>query len=279
MLKCKLGRLCLQGFISPKSETHPFAPGPCSTYNHLVDRETIEKLLALNREFYAAFAQPFADSRSLSDPALTSILPHIPQGARVLDVGCGNGRLARLLDRELPGAIYVGIDAVPELIEVARAQAAELETITSQFHVADITQPDWSLAIDSLFIDVIVCLAVLHHIPSFDLRTRILREMAGLLAPGGIVILSTWQFLGSDRLRRKIVDWTDVGLAEQALERGDYLLDWKRGGQGLRYCHLVDEAEVEHLAAESGLRVQTTFRAGGREGNLSLFAVLDRKNG
>jgi tRNA (uracil-5-)-methyltransferase TRM9 len=244
-----------------------------------VDRETIEKLLVLNREFYAAFAQPFADSRSLSDPALTSILPHIPQHARLLDVGCGNGRLACLLDRERPGAVYIGIDAVPELIEVARAQAADLENIASQFHVADITQSDWSLVIGSSAIDVIVCLAVLHHIPGFDLRARILREMVGLLAPGGIVILSTWQFLDSDRLRRKIVDWAEVGLAEEVLEQGDYLLDWKRGGRGLRYCHLVDETEVERLAAESGTRVQTTLRAGGREGNLSLFAVLGRKNG
>jgi capsular polysaccharide biosynthesis protein len=58
------------------------------------------------------------------------------------------------------------------------------------------------------------------------------------------------------------------------LDPGDYLLDWKRGGRGLRYCHLVDEAEIERLAAESGLRVCETFRAGGREGDLSLFAVL-----
>jgi 2-polyprenyl-3-methyl-5-hydroxy-6-metoxy-1,4-benzoquinol methylase len=239
-----------------------------------MDPQTIERLLALNRAFYAAFARPFAESRSPADPALTSILPHIPQRARVLDVGCGNGRLAALLDRERPGAIYVGIDAVPELIEVARAQAQRLAHITAEFHIADVTQPDWSLFIDSLVIDTVVCLAVLHHIPGFDLRARVLREMAGLLAPGGCVIVSTWQFLDSPRLRRKIVSWGEAGIAEQALEAGDYLLDWRRGGRGLRYCHLVDEAEVERLAAASGLSVRETFRAGGREGDLSLFAVL-----
>jgi hypothetical protein len=122
-----------------------------------------------------------------------------------------------------------------------------------------------------------VILAVLHHIPSFDLRVQVLREAASLLEPDGCLIMSTWQFLDSARLRRKIVNWAEVPIAEPSLEPGDYLLDWKREGRGLRYCHLVDEDEMQHLAAASGLRVRETFRAGGREGNLSLFAVLGRE--
>lgn len=287
---------------------------PCvsrSAIIHLVDEEIVEKLLALNRQFYAAFARPFAASRSPTDPALTSILPHIPERARVLDVGCGNGRLALLLDCERPGTRYVGVDALPELIELARAQRDEFGRISAEFHVLDITRPGWSgglfypgdtedtekaaastekspvlretsgehrvLSISAMSFDCVVCLAVLHHIPSFGLRARVLREAAGLLAPGGHLVLSTWQFLDSPRQRRKIVDWSKAGIPEQALEPGDYLLDWKRGGQGMRYCHLVDQAEIERLADETGLRVFQTFRAGGREGDLSLFAVLDRE--
>jgi len=254
---------------------HPVALVPRSAYNPSVDENTVEKLLTLNHEFYATFAELFADSRTLSDPALTSILPYIPAGARVLDVGCGNGRLALLLDQERPGTAYVGVDAVPELIEVARAQAGQLD-ISTDFHMLDISRPDWSDPFRGVSFDYIVTLAVLHHIPSFRLRARALREMAELLAPRGRVLLSTWQFLDSDRLRRKIVDWTEAGIPPQALEPGDYLLDWNRGGRGLRYCHLVGETELRQLAAESGLSVRTTFRAGGREGNLSLFAMLDK---
>ncbi len=238
--------------------------------------EAAERLLALNRAFYAAFARPFADSRSVTDPVLTSILPYIPPRARVLDVGCGNGRLAWLLDRERPGAFYVGIDVVSELLEMARTRTAGLKNITSQFYIIDITQPNWSLTIGPLVMDTVVCLAVLHHIPGCDLRAQVLHEMAGLLARGGCIVLSTWQFLDSPRLRRKIVGWSEVGLAEETLEPGDYLLDWRRGGHGLRYVHLVDEAEVEQLAVASGLRVRETFRVGGREGDLSLVAVLGR---
>jgi tRNA (uracil-5-)-methyltransferase TRM9 len=241
-----------------------------------MDDNTVAKLLALNHAFYADFAEPFADSRTLSDPALTSSLPYIPTGARVLDVGCGNGRLAQLLDRERPGAAYVGVDAVPELIEVARVQAGQLD-ISTEFRLLDISQPGWSDSFRGASFDCVVALAVLHHIPSFRLRVRVLRDLAELLVARGRVLLSTWQFVDSDRLRRKIVDWAEAEIPAAALEPGDYLLSWNRGGHGLRYCHLVGEMELRQLVAESGLSVRTTFRAGGREGNLSLFAVLDRK--
>jgi hypothetical protein len=65
-----------------------------------------------------------------------------------------------------------------------------------------------------------------------------------------------------------------VGLDPIGLEPGDYLLDWKRGGVGYRYCHLVDRDELARLADESDLALAETFRAGGKEGDLSLFGVL-----
>jgi len=242
-----------------------------------MDEKIVEQLLALNHEFYTAFAASFAASRPVADPALTAILPYLPQRARVLDVGCGNGRLALLLAQERPGTAYVGMDAVRELVEVARDQTDQLVSISVEFHVVDVARAGWGRAISGAPFDCVVALAVLHHIPSFDLRVQVLREIASLLAPDGYLILSTWQFLDSARLRRKIVDWEEVDVTEESLELGDYLLDWKREGRGLRYCHLVDATEVERLATASGFCVRETFRAGGREGNLSLFAVLDRK--
>jgi SAM-dependent methyltransferase len=240
---------------------------------------TVDRLLALNREFYATFAKHFAASRPVSDPALTSILPYLSPGARVLDVGCGNGRLASLLDRELPGSSYVGVDAVPELIDEARIRADRLSHTDAAFRVLDVTQRGWTQELAGRPFDCAVALAVLHHIPGFNLRTRVLRDIGSLLAPEGHAILSTWRFLAHERLRRKIVGWDEVGIDEGELDPGDYLLDWRRGGRGLRYCHLVDEDEVGQLAAASGFRVRETFRSGGREGDLSLFAFLDRRPG
>lgn len=249
----------------------------------LMDKAIVERLLSLNQQFYTAFARHFSASRPLTDPALTSILPYLPPRARVLDVGCGNGRLAHLLDRERPGASYVGIDGVPALIATARADAEALTNVPAAFHVADIARLGWGGVLAARGdegvgrFDCVVCLAVLHHLPGFGLRLQVMREMAALLGAGGRLIVSTWQFLDSERQRRKIVAWAEAGIEEWMLEPGDYLLDWKRGGRGLRYCHLVDEDKLARLAAGSGLRVCETFRAGGREGNLSLFGVLEQQ--
>lgn len=240
-----------------------------------MNQETIERLLTLNREFYADFAAVFAASRSISDPALTAILPYLPSRARILDVGCGDGRLALLLDRERAGSRYVGVDVVPELIEEARLQTGQLADTDVTFRVVDVTRLGWTEGLRPSRYDCVVMLAVLHHVPGFRLRVQVLRAIRKVLRPKGYAIISAWRFLAHGRLRRKIVDWGEADVDESQLEPGDYLLDWKRGGRGLRYCHLLDEEEVAQLAASAGFVVRETFRAGGREGDLSLFAILD----
>jgi hypothetical protein len=79
----------------------------------------------------------------------------------------------------------------------------------------------------------------------------------------------------SERQRKKITDWREVGLQPEQLEANDYLLTWNRGGRGLRYVNYIDEPEMQALSREAGLRLLATFRADGREGNLNLYSLLE----
>jgi len=243
--------------------------------------ELVEQLNQINREFYSTFAASFSETRSESARELERILPYIAQGARVLDIGCGNGRIAAMLSRRQRAVVYVGVDSSAEMIARCKMQAnvkwQEADQIPSiKFFVADIMQPDWARCLvgEPVLFDCVLMLAVLHHIPGQDTRLRILQQVCDLLAPQGLVIASTWQFLENERMRKKIVPWSTVGIDERELEPGDKLLSWKRGGTGLRYCHWIGEEEMCMLAAAAGLAVAETFRAGGHEGNLSLYMVL-----
>ena len=244
--------------------------------------ELIDRLNQINQEFYSTFAASFSETRA-SLRELQVILPYIADGARVLDIGCGNGRVAALLARERRGIKYVGADSSAEQISNFKFQISNENRIDAQSRVVDITQPDWT---GSLFLpkagegvgmgafDCILLLAVLHHIPGNDVRVRIMRQVRQLVAPQGRIVISTWQFMDNERMRKKIVPWSVIGIDEHELEPGDALLSWKRGGSGLRYCHWIDRDELGALAEQAGLKIVETFRTGGREGNLSLYAVL-----
>jgi SAM-dependent methyltransferase len=240
-----------------------------------MDTATIETLLRLNRVFYDRFAAQFAQSRTPNQPGWQRLLPSLPGHGRLLDVGCGHGRLARLLDQQGRRVAYVGVDSSAPLLAIARADTSAL-AIATTFIEADVAAVGWVDALPVGPFDAVVALAVLHHIPGCRGRRNLLMQLAGLLTQEGVLALSTWQFMNEARLRRKIVPWSAAGLTPEHVEAGDALLDWQRGGAGLRYCHLVDEGELLGLAKQVGLKVQAMFYDDGRDKNLNLFAVLGR---
>jgi tRNA (uracil-5-)-methyltransferase TRM9 len=241
------------------------------------------RLLELNRRFYAAVGGEFDRTRQGLPTGMVDLAGRLAARAtdagqkpmRVIDVGCGNGRFARALAQVGLAATYLGVDADAGLLAAAGEQTAALHQVATRYLQADIAEPDWAspLAAQEPF-DTVVCLAVLHHFPGFTLRQRIVSDLAQLLPPGGIIALSTWQFLSSERLANKQVEWMEAGVDPDELEPGDALLPWNQGARALRFVHQLDLAEVEALAHGAGLRLVDTFRADGKEGNLNLYALL-----
>jgi 2-polyprenyl-3-methyl-5-hydroxy-6-metoxy-1,4-benzoquinol methylase len=171
--------------------------------------------------------------------------------------------------------MYTGIDADRHLLAFAAEQTAALPQVVTRFAGVDLAQENWAAALAGQGpFDAIACLAVLHHFPGLSLRRRVVADLAQLLAPGGVLALSTWQFLTSERLSGKQVEWVEVGVDPADVEPGDALLPWNQGAHALRYVHQLDLAEVTFLAHAAGLQAIATFRADGKEGNLNLYAML-----
>ena len=233
--------------------------------------DVVARLLALNQAFYDGRAASFAASRAQPQPGFERILAYLPQSCqRLLDVGCGEGRFGRFLQAHQPVERYVGVDFSAELLVIAQAQMEQ-----GQFYQCDMTQPGFLAGLGKF--EVVVCLAALHHIPGKQNRQRLVEEMAGCLTENGRLILSTWQFLNSQRQQRKVRDWSEIGLSPADVETNDYLLTWQRGGFSYRYACMIDEAETAELAQACHLKILHQFHSDGKEGDLSLYTILGKE--
>ncbi len=207
--------------------------------------------IQLNREFYDAFAEEFSRSREAINPGIRRALQALDLSA-VLDVGCGDGRVSKALP---PASRYVGLDFSRRLIGRNAAPGAS-------FALAEFSNP---LPVAAGVFPSVICFATLHHLPE---RRALMSELARAARPGGRIAISVWQITHHERMRKKIVE--DQG-------NGDYVLDWKRGGRGLRYVHEVTEAELSELAAVAGLEMIEMFRADGRSGDLGLYGICRKQ--
>ncbi len=109
------------------------------------------------------------------------IRARLPAPARLLDLGCGAGIAAEALARR--GYDVLGLDASTEAIEAARSHAAALP-VALRYRAGEAED---LLAEGQLF-DVVTALEVIEHVED---QAGFMRLLAALVAPGGLVFVST----------------------------------------------------------------------------------------
>jgi ubiquinone/menaquinone biosynthesis C-methylase UbiE len=101
------------------------------------------------------------------------------RGLNVLDVGCGDGDFAVELWRR--GATVTGIDALPEMVEAARARAKR-EGADISFLVGEAA----SIPFEPERFDVVVAVAILCFVSN---AAPVFSEIARVLRPGGVLVI------------------------------------------------------------------------------------------
>ncbi len=117
-------------------------------------------------------------NHTMENPVILDLLGPV-SGARILDLGCGDGRLGRnVLDRG--AASYFGVDGSPKMVALAKEN---LFGSAAQVLREDIRA--WTYPQEAF--EVVLSRLALHYIEDLD---GVLREIRGCLIPGGRFIFS-----------------------------------------------------------------------------------------
>ena len=209
-----------------------------------MDKKTAKKLIANNKKFYDAAADKFSSTRLFPWRDFEFIKKLVRSGDSVLDLGCGNGRFYQYLhDKKIK---YLGVDVSKKLI----SKAKKLNP-AALFKAVDIlnfkSQEKY---------DLILMVAVLHHIPSDGLRKKILENIRGILKKDGILVVSCWN-LWTPRYLKYITKRDMTKVDGHSLDKNDALVPFSDGENliGKRYLHAFTKRELISLLKTANLKV------------------------
>lgn len=208
--------------------------------------ETISSSANLCKEFvfdvYDKIAPHFSHTRYKKWPKVAEFVERLPEGAFLMDGGCGNGK-------NLVGAKHVvgfGSDRSLPFCEIAK------NTTGCEMVQADISRDIGKAFRHSVF-DAVISIAVIHHIPTVEGRVDALREMHRLLKNQGTALVYVWS-----------MEQKKGSIGSRSFESQDIFVPWNLQSNYLkpelgvpeghivplqRYYHVFKEDEFRDLLA------------------------------
>lgn len=114
---------------------------------------------------------------------------------KILDAGCGNGRLIEYLNTLGIEYDYLGIDNSKHQIESARNNYKNKPNINFEFgSILDIKSKKSEF-------DLVFCIAVFHHMPQIETRERVADEFYRVLKKDGYLFMTNWNLFQKKYLK------------------------------------------------------------------------------
>lgn len=142
-------------------------------------------------------------------------LPIIRPGDTVLDLACGPANQLAHIARLNPEAKFVGLDASPNMLTMARSTLATNQIKNVELKIGDITDLK---EIATASIDSVLCTMSLHHLPDTAALHTAMREIRRVLKPDGGIYLAdfgrlkrvtTQEFFATDRAELQSEKFTE----------------------------------------------------------------------
>lgn len=224
-----------------------------------MDKQTQKNILELVKNNYEEIADDFNQTRKKHLwPELIKLTELVKNNDKILDVGCGNGRLLEAFQNKKIN--YTGVDSSKKLITLAK-QNQKLKNKNHQFLIHDILELN---QLQQTNFDYIFCLAVLHHLPGDDLQINALKQLKNKLAKSGKIIITVWNIWRYKKFHRLLLSSILLKLINKnKLDFGDILFDWKNSvGQAIsqRYYHAFTKQELKKLFKKAELNIEKLYK-------------------
>lgn len=237
-----------------------------------MDKKYADYLLTKGRSDYNKIAKNFSDTRAFLWKELVPFINKVKPNERILDLGCGNGRLFSSLKEK--GADYVGVDSSGELVKIAKEKYWQENP---KFQVVEALE----LPFPENYFDKVFSIAVLHHIPSNLFRKLFLKEARRVLKPKGLLVLTVWNLREKSAIYNSLIKYTILRFfGKSKLDKGDIFYPWKDQKGSIvidRYFHCFKKKELVRLVEDSGFKVnESGFLARGKDAKANIYVIAEK---
>ena len=230
-------------------------------------------LLEKTKKDYEEIAEHFSETRVRLWKDIIFLVDFVKDGDKVLDLGCGNGRLFELFrDKKID---YIGIDLSKKLIEIARDKYKDYPNV--KFLVRDALDTGF----DENSFDLVYSIALLHQIPSKKYRLQSLNEVNRILKSEGFLILTVWN-LWQKKYMRNILKTFFLKIkipGSTKLDFKDTFIPWKkRNGTTInRYYHAFTIKELRKIVKEAAFKIINIGYTKRNNKKPNIFLIAQKK--
>jgi ubiquinone/menaquinone biosynthesis C-methylase UbiE len=208
-----------------------------------MDKSKAQKIIDETRDVYDQIAEKYASVRDEAWEEMDFLFgKFLKTGDKVLDIGCGNGRFYNSFIKN--GVFYLGIDNSKNLIKIAKKNHSEGEFLLASA---------LNLPFNDEEFDAVYGIAILHHMPSEELRHLFVEEAKRVLKSGGHLILTVWDLKEKRDQEVNKKKFNIFDLFRQRMDKDDMFIPW----YGAKNCffHTFTMDTFKRLVEDSGLTV------------------------
>jgi alkylated DNA repair protein alkB family protein 8 len=144
------------------------------------------------KRFYETNAHCFSNTRYKAWDTFEEFVKTLDTKSKIIELGCGNGKNLIYLQKQGFNDL-TGVDNCEELLKICRDSCIG-ETKFINFDVCD---ENFTTHITNNY-DVVICIAVLHHIPSQQRRETLIKNIRNISHSNTKILLTVWKATGKN---------------------------------------------------------------------------------